>query len=258
LPRANLLFRATDNVNLYATWSKGRRSPVVNLGSARINGQIVANNTLIDEEKTTNYEIGIKGSFGAVNFAIGAYLLQYKNFQISVLEDGNPVAQTRSAGSATNKGIEAEFTAAVSSNLSVFANGAYIDAKVDDDPRFVAFSGDQFRLQSKYQFSAGGTATLPISEGIELYATPTVTYRSRVFFTLPNDPVTSQAPVTLVNLRAGFQHPDGKWQITGFAQNLLNNEYVLDAGNTGGGFGIPTFIRGLPRLYGIEALYRFY
>ncbi|MBB6226896.1 outer membrane receptor protein involved in Fe transport [Polymorphobacter multimanifer] len=257
LPRANILFRATDNINLYATWSKGRRSPVVNLGARRVNGQVVNNETLIAAEKTTNYEIGVKGNFGAVNFNLGAYLLKYRNFQVSVREEGSPITTTQSAGSATNKGIEAEITAALGDNLSVFANGAYIDAKVDDDPRFVAFSGDRFRLQSKFQFAAGGTLTLPLSEQVEFYATPTVTHRSSLFFELPNNPVTSQGPVTLVNLRAGFQHPEGRWQITGFATNLTDKKYLLDAGNTGGSFGIPTFIRGLPRLFGVEALYRF-
>lgn len=98
---------------------------------------------------------------------------------------------------------------------------------------------------------------MPVSEEVELYATPTVTHRSSLNFELPNNPVTSQGPVTLVNLRAGFQHPEGAWQITGFVSNLTDKKYLLDAGNTGGAFGIPTFIRGLPRLFGIEALYRF-
>ena len=35
LPRANILFRATDNVNLYATYSRGRRSPVVQINALR-------------------------------------------------------------------------------------------------------------------------------------------------------------------------------------------------------------------------------
>jgi hypothetical protein len=32
---------------------------------------------------------------------------------------------------------------------------------------------------------------------------------------------------------------------------------LLDAGDTGGSFGYPTFIRGLPRLHGVEATVRF-
>ena len=116
---------------------------------------------------------------------------------------------------------------------------------------------DRFRLQSEWQAAAGGTLTVPLTPGLEFFATPTVTYRSNVFFELPNNPVTSQGPVTLVNLRAGIQDPAGKWQLLGFATNLLDKAYVLDAGNTGGAFGIPTFIRGLPRLFGVEGVYRF-
>ena len=69
--------------------------------------------------------------------------------------------------------------------------------------------------------------------------------------------MTSQGPVTLANLRAGVRHPQGKWEVIGYATNLFNQRYLMDAGNTGGAFGIPTFIRGLPRLFGIEAVVRF-
>ena len=34
--------------------------------------------------------------------------------------------------------------------------------------------------------------------------------------------------------------------------NLTNKRYLIDAGNTGGGFGIPTYIAGEPRFYGVE------
>jgi outer membrane receptor protein involved in Fe transport len=98
---------------------------------------------------------------------------------------------------------------------------------------------------------------VPVGDKVELFATPTITHRSSMFFELPNNPVTSEGPVTLVNLRAGIRHPDAKWEIIGFATNLFNQEYVMDGGNTGGAFGIPTFIRGLPRLFGVEAVYRF-
>jgi hypothetical protein len=43
----------------------------------------------------------------------------------------------------------------------------------------------------------------------------------------------------------------------GFARNLTNKRYLLDAGNTGGGFGDPTYIAGEPRFYGVEIGGRF-
>jgi len=256
LPRANLLFRATDQVNLYLTWSKGRRSPVVQLGAQRIAGQPAPLRTDVAPERISNYEGGIKAAFGKVNASLGVYYMKYNDFQVSIVTPGAP-NRTESAGSATNYGVEGEVNAQLSRNFTLFANGAYISAKVDADPRYPAFSGDRFRLQSEWQAAAGGTVKIPLTAGLELFATPTVTYRSGVFFELPNNPVTSQGPVTLVNLRAGVQDPSGKWQLIGYATNLTNNNYVLDAGNTGGAFGIPSFIRGLPRLFGVEGVVRF-
>ncbi|MEL6227924.1 MAG: TonB-dependent receptor, partial [Pseudomonadota bacterium] len=49
IPRFNALFRATDEVNLYATVSKGRRSPVVDLDQSGA--------TLIEGEDVWNYEV---------------------------------------------------------------------------------------------------------------------------------------------------------------------------------------------------------
>jgi outer membrane receptor protein involved in Fe transport len=256
LPRANLLFRATDQVNLYFTYSQGRRSPVVQLGSTRIAGQPAPLRTDVKAEDITNYEGGIKGAFGNLTASIGGYYIKYSNFQVTIVTQGAP-NRTESAGSATNYGIEGEFNLRLNKHINLFGNGSWIRANVDTNPAYPAFSGDRFRLQSEWQAAGGGTVTLPINDRIEAFATPTVTYRSSLFFELPNNPVTSQGPVTLVNLRAGLQDPGGKWQLLGFATNLNGQDYVLDAGNTGGAFGIPTFIRGLPRLYGIEGVVRF-
>ena len=253
LPRANILLKATDWANLYLTYSRGRRSPVVNLDAAA-GGVPRINN--IAEEKVTNYEGGVKLSYGGVNGSVGYFYEKYKNFQVSVIQpDGRSL--TQSAGSATNQGVEGEVAARVGTHLNIFANAAYIDAKVDNNPAFPTFAGNRFRLQSKFQAAAGGTLTVPLGDRVELFATPTVTHRSQLFFEIPNKANISQGAVTLVNLRAGIQSPGATWQLLGYATNLLNRNYIIDAGNTGGAFGIPTFIRAQPRLFGIEGVVRF-
>jgi len=50
---------------------------------------------------------------------------------------------------------------------------------------------------------------------------------------------------------------DGRYQISGFARNLLDKNFLIDAGNTGATFGTTTYIAGEPRLYGIELAARF-
>jgi iron complex outermembrane recepter protein len=255
LPRANILYRVTDSVNLYATYSRGRRSPVVQVNAGRVGGVLAPAVRVFPAELLDNYEAGVKGTIGKLNFSVGAYIIKYKDFQISVPQQGAPALIVNA--DATNKGVEAEFALNLSGNVQLFANGAYIDARVNDDPRFGQFAGDRFRLQSEWQGSAGANFRLPLGDRIELFANPNVTHRSSLFFELPNNPVTSQGPVTLVNLRAGIRDRNARWEIIGFANNLFDQDYLLDAGNTGGAFGIPTFIRGLPRLFGVEAVARF-
>ena len=256
LPRANLLWKATPFANVYLTYSKGRRSPVVQLGSQKTATGPAPLRTDVAEENVTNYEGGVKLALGSVTGSVGVYYEKYHGFQVSVVQAGGPNL-TVSAGNATNKGIEADIAAQLGSHLSVFANGSYIDARVDKNASYPAYSGNRFRLQPEYQAAIGGTVTLPLTDRFELFATPTVTYRGGLFFELPNKPDIYQGPVTLVNLRAGIQSPGAKWQLLGYATNLLDRNYLIDAGNTGGAFGIPTFIRAQPRLFGVEGVYRF-
>ena len=39
-------------------------------------------------------------------------------------------------------------------------------------------------------------------------------------------------------------------------ENLFDQQYLIDAGNTGGSFGIPTFVAGEPRRLGVQATLR--
>lgn len=87
---------------------------------------------------------------------------------------------------------------------------------------------------------------------MRVFATPSVTYRSRIFFELPNNPLLSQDAVTLFNARVGVSFADDRFEIAGFIRNATDEDYLLDAGNTGGAFGIPTFIPAEPRFYGIQ------
>ena len=142
LPRFNILYRFSPALNGFATVSKGRRSPTVNLdaapgGAARI--------SQIAEENVWNYEVGLKGNSGIFSGSLGVYYQKYDNFQVSVVgSDG--VARTMSAGTASNLGVEAEVMVQPTNWLNIFANGGYIDGGIDDKAANGRFAGDQFRL----------------------------------------------------------------------------------------------------------------
>ncbi|MBD59912.1 MAG: TonB-dependent receptor [Citromicrobium sp.] len=255
LPRFNVLYRLSDAANVFATVSKGRRSPVVqvNAGGAQV----------IPEETVWNYEGGLKLSTGALSGSLGVYYQVYDDFQVSIAEvdaNGNPTGAfvTASAGSASNLGVEAEIALDATDWLSIFANVGYIDGGISEDNAYSpAYSGARFRLQPEWQAAGGFTIDYPVADGVRFFATPSVTHRSRIFFEVPNDPLISQGPVTLVNARAGVSFADERFELAGFIRNAFDEDYLLDAGNTGGSFTVPTFIPAEPRLFGVELTARF-
>ncbi|MEG3171408.1 TonB-dependent receptor [Sphingomonas sp. ZB1N12] len=249
LPRFNALLKLNDAVNLYATISKGRRSPVVQLAAQRTAFGVGPNLQVVPQENVWNYEGGIKGRVGPFSGAASVFYQTYDGFQVSVTNNG--VTTTQSAGSAKNLGVELEGNLRLASYLSVFGTFAYIDGGIGDEAANGVFAGNQFRLQPDTTASGGVILRLPVG-GATLYATPSVNYRTKVFFELPNNPAISTPGYTLVNVRAGLEFAQGRYSVGGFVRNATNKRYLIDAGNTGGGFGIPTYIAGEPRFYGIE------
>ncbi|MEP2988313.1 MAG: TonB-dependent receptor [Parasphingorhabdus sp.] len=258
LPRFNILYRFSDDINGFATVSKGRRSATVNLSAANGPNGPVPNFTDIAAENVWNYEVGLKGSVGPISGSLGVYYQAYDNFQVTLNDPANPgTTTTLSAGTASNFGVEAEVNVRAADWLNLFANIGYIDGGIDDKPGNGNLAGSRFRLQPEVQAASGFTIDYPINDSTRIFATPSVTYRGRIFFETPNNILTSQAAVTLVNLRAGISFANDRFEIAGFARNLTNKNYLLDAGNTGGAFGIPTFIPAEPRFYGIQASAKF-
>ena len=263
LPRFNALYRISPAVNVFATVSKGRRSPVVQLGAANGAAGTVPNLQLVPEETVWNYEGGLKFSNRMISGSVGVYYQKYDGFQVSVPQldpAGQPTGTfiTQSVGKASNLGVEAELAIDPTDWLQIFGNVGYIDGGIDESDTISAeFSGARFRLQPEWQAAAGFTIDAPLGNGVRFFATPSITHRSRIFFEVPNNRDISQEGVTLINARAGFSFAEERYEIAGFVRNATNENYLLDAGNTGGAFGIPTFIPAEPRFYGIQLTAKF-
>lgn len=260
LPRVNALYRVTNDLNVFATVSKGRRSPVVQLGSAAGPAGAIPALQIVPEETVWNYEAGIKAGSRTLSGTLSVFYQTYDDFQVSVTDPDGRVT-TQSAGTANNLGVELEGTWRPTRFLSVFGSFGYIDGGISDKPLpgggTNAFAGNRFRLQPEVIAAGGASLRLPLADGVTFYATPSASYQSKVFFELPNREEISQDGYTLVNVRAGVEFADGRYRIGGLARNLTNERYLIDAGNTGGTFGTPTYIAGEPRFYGIELYGRF-
>jgi len=272
--RAVAKYDVTDFWNVYFNYGRGRRPEVIEgvgvIGTAAVDGVGPEDFEVLPAEIVNSYELGSKARLFADTLSLdgAVFFYDYSNFQTGVVTSAG-VFETVNAGAAHTIGLEfaagwrptdiAEFFATYSYNRSRFNDE-------DDAGNPQAFAGNRFRLNPDHSFSVGSTISDAASWG-RVWFTPTYTWRSKVFFDDTNDQNVNprnglslepidflqdefQESYGVVDMRIGYETPDGRVGVEFFVDNLLDRRFIIDAGNTGDGFGIPTFIAGPPRLLG--------
>jgi outer membrane receptor protein involved in Fe transport len=257
-------YEVSEDLSVWGSFARGRRPEVIAPRAPTIQGT-APSFSVLPSETVDSIEVGAKGQLldGGLTYDVSVYFYQYENFQTTEFNGAQIV--TINAGEASAEGFEAAVSYAPTAAFDLFGTYAYSHARFDRGAR----SGNSFRLAPDHSFSLGGTyrVTLPGENG-SVFFTPTYTWQSEVFFDDDNDRANLQvrSPAAfsdravderqesygLLNLRAGYEPVGGGWRLEAFATNALDEDYIIDAGNTGDSFGIPTFIRGAPRLVGVE------
>lgn len=263
--RAVLAVAPTDNLNTYASISRGRRPNIVqviyNAATRAFEPQT------LKEESVISTEVGVKSTLldGRLSTDLAGFRYSYSNFRTQILEpsqgnQGQQLFVTRDDGFSTAQGFEASARAQITSELSTFGTFGFLDAAFDDEDvngNAQRLAGNRFRLAPRYNYSMGATYDMRFKNSAGLSVTPSWLWRGQHFFEEANQAGVEQAAYALLNLRTTVTLPGGRFQIIGIARNLLNEEYIIDAGNTGGAFGIPTFISGAPRFVSLQVGYGF-
>jgi iron complex outermembrane recepter protein len=252
--RAVARFAFTRTLNAYASVSRGHRPRSLLLDSTTT--------TSVREESVLNYEAGLKGTLaaGKLQWAASAFQYDYRHFQSTVLSLGKFTVED--AGNATGRGLEFSLQGRATDNLAVFANYALTHATFDDvdgNGRRQQYAGYTFRLTPRQAYSIGGTLTTSPTSAGQFFVTPIWTYRAKHYFDDNNALFgygLKQDGYGVANLRVGWRAPKGRWEVTAYAENLFDHEFLIDAGNTGGSFGIPTYVAGDPRRIGLQTTFR--
>ena len=260
-------YAPSPNTSFFASYARGRRpkvlsalSPAAPFGPSRFD--------VIAAETVDSFEVGAKtATMGRKLFLDGSvFYYRYDNFQ--TLEQSGTTFITTNAGEAESYGFEGSFRYRQSRDLSLFGTYAYNHSRFQTGTR----EGNRFRLSPDHSLSFGAIIGGDLGPGrIELI--PSVTFQSKVFFDDDNDRPELQLPpralvadllqdefqgeYALVNARVAYTLPDPEIRLEFFVENLLDQEYIKDAGNTGDAIGLPTFIGGEPRFYGVQASVRF-
>jgi outer membrane receptor protein involved in Fe transport len=214
----------------------------------------------VDAETVDSYEIGAKSALldGRLRVDGAVFMYNYENFQTTIQQGTQFI--TTNAGEAKSYGFEGQANFAVASMLDLFATYAYNHSRFENG----IYDGNQFRLSPDNAASIGATWRLPVTGG-EIEVQPTYTWQSKVFFSDDNDiPALQTANFVadliqdeyqdaygLLNLRIRYTPDSTNWGVEAFGENILDEEYIKDAGNTGDALGMPTFIAGRPAAYGL-------
>ncbi len=254
--RAGLRYQVTPTVNVYAVYGIGKRPESVDLtASGAVN--------ILPAEELASAETGIKYRLfnGALFGDASIYHFNYSNFQ--TFQRNGDRLEPVNAGKAKATGFETQATWRLADGLSVFGSYAYNHARFNGG----AYDGNSFRNSPDNKFALGVNASVSTRLG-ELSLTPVYSWQSKIFFSDDNDrsdlQVRSRAVFSdktvdeyqdafgLLNIRLGLTPASGPWSFAVMGENLLDEKYIVDGGNTGDSFGMPTFITGPRRTVRFE------
>lgn len=253
-PRLVVKYEFDNGTQLWASYNEGYKA-----GTVDFDNTSPTKFTEVDPETLRSFEAGVKSRFDEwLELSASVFDYDWEDFQTQISDTGNPGSyRTVNAGRASATGAELSVDALLNEHWQLNADYAYTDGQYDD---FQAdgedLSGNRFRLSPRHSYSLGATYRTDW-QGWQLLANLNYNYRSEMYFTPQNTRRESQSGYGLLNARVSATSPDQRWTLALWSNNLANEEYLIDAGNTGESFGTSTVIVGAPRFYGIDMEYRF-
>jgi iron complex outermembrane recepter protein len=257
-PMLNLQYRFNDDMNAYATYSRGFKSGGFN-GRADTTGGALE----IDPEVLTSYEAGFKSRFFDNRLVLNTAFFTnvYRDIQLTVIgtdnETGNLAARVDNAGKAVINGTELEVVALplpgleLSGGVGITA-ARYVEFK--NPGSGASFSNVKLPNTPAYTFNMSASYTLPVSTLGDLRTrvgwSHTGTKASDV-----SDPHFNRVKKHgVLSGRMAFEFSDGVTEVALFGDNLLDRRYL---GNAVLGVSTALQFYAPPRTYGIEVSRQF-
>lgn len=260
-------YKFSDDANLYASYARGRL-PEVLAASAPGAPYGAPRFSAVEAETVDSYELGAKAALLDRRLRLdgAVYLYDYDNFQ--TVEQQGTLFVVTNAGKAEAYGFEGQVEWAVASGLDLYATYAYSHARFVDG----AYDGNRFRLSPDHSLSLAADWSFDAVGG-RISVRPSYSWQSKVFFGNDNDrAVFQQPPASLVadniqdelqdsyglaNLRVSWTAQSAPLTLEAFVTNIADEAYLIDAGNTGDSLGLPTFVAGPPRMWGVGLTWKF-
>ena len=264
----NLNFAATEDMNLYATYSSGYNAGGFNARASNAPSFSVP----VNEEELTALELGLKADWldNRVRTNIAFFHNKFDDLQIAQFEAGSGGASSRlvNAATASYTGIELDLVAILAEGLIADVTYGYLEAQFDEYLNRNPATDQEVDIANittapgapdhtaaiglQYDFA-------PLSMG-RLSLRVDAVYRDRMVFHPFQNAYDSSADYWLLNARLSLNDIPvggaGNLRISAWVKNLGDKEYRewgIDFASLG--FAGATF--GRPRTFGLDLVYQF-
>lgn len=263
-PRAVLRYKPDDHSSIYASFTQGYKSAIIDAGGSCQNAPLFQCNN-VQPEKINAYEIGYKYDDRTVSVELSAFYYDYKNLQVSVYLAGQ--ANILNAANSKIYGLDGQIRVKISESFSVYAGAAWTHARYKQfngaplyvncgtlpagfgnclDPS-IASSGITFLVVSQnlsnvnmqrapeFTGNIGARYKTPLAGGT-LELSGNLFYSSSFFFG-PSGIQFPQKGYETLSLRAQWSDPSDRFSIAAFGDNVTDSRYRTQAQYSNFGIG---------------------
>lgn len=269
-PKVALDYQLTDNAMVYASVAKavksgGFNTPVSGGGA----GVPLLSERAYDEEKSINYEIGIKSSWlnNRLTTNLAVFYIDWEDQIVRTL-NANSAILNANAGDSSSRGFELELAAKPAKNWDVTMGIAYTDAHYDKYtfPALPLFGvnpvldGNDIQLVSEWTANTSVQYTKPFAiAGFDWTSRLDILYQSEQAIQAIDD-IGVIPDRTLVNLRSGLEND--KYKVSFWVKNLFDDDEAIGAvtipNPANRAVGFQGLVQGpVERTYGVTASVKF-
>lgn len=219
-PQASIAYRFTPGLMAYAGFSGGYKAGGFNTAS-------VTGRTNYDQERSWNYEIGLKGRAlqDKLGFQLAAFYTDWRNLQLNTPNAASLATfDVINAGNAVSKGLELSANYQATSSWTVFGSAGlqtarFLSGSMDSGAKI---GGSKVPYTPNYNAAVGSQYNWELSQGWTLYARGDVQFLGGFVYDSSN--AAGQNAYTLANFRVGIRRQS--WYSEFFLNNAFNTRYV--------------------------------
>lgn len=227
--RLSIGHQFSDDVNIYASFNRGFKSGLYSMNGAPWD--------YVRPETIDAYEIGARSEWldKRLRLNLAAFYYKIDDYQVKASSDRQ---RLMNAAKADVKGVETEFEALLTENLSLFGAATFLDTEYDSFPNAVTIapgspiggfmpvngvdvSGNELEMSPDFAATIGATYKRQVRDG-ELHLTVAYSYNDGYFFDSGN--FAEQPSFRLLNASLGYQF-DESWGLELWGRNLTDEKY---------------------------------